>query len=73
MEEVTKFGVMAVFMKDTGKMIKLTETVDLFMQMEIIMKVSGRTTRPMDTEFTLKWTAPSIWENGMKTNRMEKE
>jgi hypothetical protein len=72
MEEVTKFGVMAVFMKDTGKMIKLTETVDLFMQMEIIMKVSGRTTRPTDSENILIQMAQNMKAFGLMINSMDR-
>jgi hypothetical protein len=72
MEEVTKFGVMAVFMKDTGKMIKLTETVDLFMQMEIIMKVSGRTTRPTDSENIHIQMAQNMKAFGLMINSMDR-
>jgi hypothetical protein len=42
MEEDIKFGLMEVFMKVTGKMIKLTDAGDWYMQMEIFMTVIGK-------------------------------
>ena len=47
MDEAIRYGQMEVFMKDTGKLIKLTAEVDLFMQMEIFMMVTGKMIRHM--------------------------
>ena len=45
----TKYGQMAVFMKDIGKMIRLMGEVDLFMLTEISMMDSGKMIKLMDS------------------------
>lgn len=53
MEEDIKFGVMAVFMKDIGRVIKLMVVGDLFMLMVIFTMVNGRMIRHMVSVNTL--------------------
>ena len=50
MEEATKYGATAVYMKGTGKMTKLTDEAGSFMLMATFMMAIGRTIRPMATE-----------------------
>ncbi len=43
-----RYGLMALSMKATGKMIKLTAGEDSSMPMAMSMKVNGRTTKHME-------------------------
>lgn len=47
-----RYGLMGPFMKDGGKRTKLMARVELFMQTEILTKVSGKITKIMVSEFT---------------------
>jgi hypothetical protein len=64
MAVVIKFGAMEVFMRGIGKMIKLTEEEDSFMQMVIFMTASGRTIKLMALENTLILMVPSMKDTG---------
>lgn len=46
---VAKSGLMELNIKEIGKKIKLVEKENLLMQMETIMKVSGKMTKLMDS------------------------
>lgn len=72
MAVVIKFGAMEVFMKAIGKMIKLTEEEDSFMQMVIFMTVSGRTIKLMALENTLILMVPSMKDTGSMISNMVK-
>ena len=50
MEEAIKFGVMEVFMKAIGRMIRPMVEEDLFMQTEISMMVIGKMTKLTDLD-----------------------
>ena len=65
-------GLMAPFMKVTGKMIKLTEEDASFTRIAMIITASGRTTRLMVTGVTVTLMELSTWVNGLKTNNMVK-
>ena len=73
MAVVIKFGAMEVFMKAIGKMIKLTEEEDSFMQMVIFMTVSGRTIKLMVLENTLILMVPNTKVIGSMISNMVKE
>ena len=51
MEEVNKYGQMAVCMKVIGEMIRLMAEEDSFTQMEMFMKESGLTTKYRGKEY----------------------
>ena len=65
---VTKSGAMALSMKVTGKLTKLTVEEDLFMLMVIFMMVIGKTIKLMDLENTLTLMELSTKENGLTTS-----
>ena len=50
MASVYKSGLMALAMKDSGRITELTAMASLSMSMEIFMKETGLTTRQMDME-----------------------
>jgi hypothetical protein len=70
MDVAIRFGLMEVFMKVTGKMIKLTEGDALFTRMGMFITVSGRTTRLMVTVATITLMEQSTRANGLKTSNM---
>jgi len=73
MDAVYRFGSMVLFMKVTGKMIKLTEEDASFTQMEMFITVSGRMTRLMVTDATITLMVLSMRENGLKISNMVME
>ena len=65
-----KFGQMAQSTMDGGKKIKPTVKVDLFMPMEMSMKVNGFMTKLMDLVTTPIRTEPSMKATGWKISNM---
>ena len=61
-----KFGQTAQCIKDTGKMTKRMEMVDLFMRMGTSMKENGETTRLTVEEFTSTLMELNMMETGKK-------
>lgn len=59
-------------MKDFGKMTKLLEKEDYYMQMEILMKVNGLIINLMDLEYICTRMEQSMKGIGKMTNSMEK-
>jgi hypothetical protein len=68
MAEVCKFGVMALNMKGTGRMIWPMERVDSFTLMEMFMRVNGIMIRHTGGASISIWMVPNIQENGKKIN-----
>ena len=57
-------GTMDLFMKDSGKAIKLVDSGGSFMRMETCMREVGSMTRRMAMESTRTQTEPIMWEIG---------
>ena len=73
MAEVLKHGsTMALYMKDTSRMIKQMDVDDLFMLMAIYTMESGKMIRPMAMEYTATQMVPDMKDNGLRTSKMEK-
>ena len=70
MVKVFKFGLMDQFTRDIGKTIKLTEEVDLSMQMETCMKENGKMTKPMVSGNIITMTVHIMRDTGRKTDNM---
>ena len=66
-----KYGKILLYMKDIGKMIKLTEEGDSFMQQEMFMRVNGRMIRPMVMEYIQELMDQLILVIGMRINSMD--
>ena len=64
MAVVCKFGKMGVSMKAIGQMIWLMVRVDLFIVMEMYMRVSGLMIRHMVREPTSTWTVLNTLASG---------
>lgn len=60
MAKVHKFGKMAVSIPGTGRLIKLTEKEDLYMLMEMLMRVTGLTIKPKEEVLTNMLTEQSM-------------
>jgi hypothetical protein len=59
-----KFGLMGRVIKEIGRMVKQTEKVSLFMQMEIFTKENGLTTKLAEKEYTIIKMERSMMETG---------
>lgn len=70
MVEELKFGQTALYTRDFGRTIKLTDGVDSFTQQEIYMRESGLTTRLMEQEFTSSPMELSMMVNGETMTNM---
>ena len=65
MEEAIRYGVMAVFTKVTGLMVKLKDEVDSYMQMATSIMAIGRTISLMVMGYTLRAMAPFTRGSGL--------
>ena len=72
-EKVSKSGKMGLFMKGSGKTIKLMLKADLCTQTETFMKAIGSTISLKALEFTYIKTALDMKENGLRISNMEGE
>ena len=72
-EKVSKSGKMGLFMKGSGKTIKLMLKADLCTQTETYMKAIGSTISLKALEFTYIKTALDMKENGLRISNMEGE
>jgi hypothetical protein len=70
MAEASRFGLMAVFMKDIGLGIRLMAEADSYMLMGMFMKAIGLMTRQKVMEFTLIWMGRNTKVTGKKINSM---
>jgi hypothetical protein len=66
-----KYGKILHYMKDIGKMIKLTEEEDSFMQQEMFMRVNGRMIRPMVMEYIQELMDQLILVTGLRISSMD--
>jgi hypothetical protein len=64
---------MEIFMKETGKMIKLLDMEPIFIRMGRNMKVSGRMTTNMERVFKLGSMVVNMMGIMLKARRVEKE
>lgn len=71
--EAHKCGKTVVSLSVTGKTINQMEEVDLFMQMEMSTKESGRMTKHMVEEYMSTQTGQNMLENGWKIVNMGKD
>ena len=71
--KVIKFGLMVLFTRDTGKMIKLTAEEDLSTLMVMFMKETGRMTKLTEKENIYTQTALNTKASGKKINNTAKE
>jgi len=67
----SKSGKILLFMKGTGRMIKLMEEEDLFMQLEMFMKENGRMIRLMDMEYIQELKDQLILVIGLRISNMD--
>ena len=72
-EKVSKSGKMGLFMKGSGKTIKLMLKADLCTQTETYIKAIGSTISLKALEFTYIKTALDMKENGLRISNMEGE
>lgn len=73
MVEDFRSGQMAHCMRDTGKIARQMEKVDLFTLMVMFMRVCGKMIKLMAMEFTCMLTVPDMKVNGKKTSNTERE
>lgn len=59
-----KSGLMGRVIKEIGRMVKQTEKVSFFMQMEIFTKENGLTTKLAEKEYTIINLERSMMETG---------
>ena len=72
-EKVSKSGKMGLFMKGSGKTIKLMLKADLCTQTETYMKAIGSSISLKALEYTYIKTALDMKENGLRISNMEGE
>lgn len=68
MDVANKFGLTAVFTKDTGATTKPMAEADLFMRTAMFMKVNGRTIKRMVSESIRIPMEPHMKDIGLRTN-----
>lgn len=73
MVEDTKYGQTEVYMKVTGKTIRLTVVVDSYTQMVIFMTVNGKMIKHMDSENILTLMVPNMKAIGSTISSTVKE
>ena len=66
-----KYGKILLFMKGIGKMIKLMEEEDLFMQQAMFMRDNGRMIRLMALEYTQELMDQVIQVIGLRISSMD--
>ena len=71
MAVASRYGLMGLATRDTGRATRPTAEEDSSMQTETSMKESGKMIRPTAEESTLTWTAADMKENGLKTNNTD--
>jgi inorganic pyrophosphatase/exopolyphosphatase len=71
MGKENKYGKIILYMKVIGKMVKLMEEEDLYMQQGMFMKENGRTIKLMDMEYIQELTDQLILVTGMRINSMD--
>ena len=72
-EKASKFGLMVVYMRATGKIIRPTTSVACSTKMETSTRVSGKRTRLTALVTTFTRMAPCIAASGKMIRRMERE
>ena len=72
MAMVSKFGLMDLNTKESGRMIKPTDTESLYTQTEISTRVNGRMTRLTAMEATHTPMEQLMLENGKTINNTER-
>ena len=72
MERDIRYGLMAHSMRDTGRMTRLMVEVDLFMLMEMSMRVNGKMIKHMDMESTCTQMVLNTKDIGGKTSNTVK-
>ena len=70
MEKVHKCGKMAASIPGTGRLTKLTVKVDLYMLMEMPMRVTGITIKPREEELMNMLMVQNMSETGRKIDNM---
>lgn len=68
-----KNGLMVLFIKVHGKMIRLMDQENLFIQMEIIIKDNGKTIKLKDMVYIKKLMEETTMVNGFQINHMVTE
>ena len=72
MAEARNYGLTDLFMKATGRVIRLTDTEDSSMLMETFTMENGRKIRHTDMENITTQMEPNMKVNGLKINNMAK-
>ena len=72
-EKDSRYGLMGQCTRGGGKIIRLMEGVDLYMQMVIYMMDSGKTIRLMDMEYTSNKVGSNTQAIGLRTSNMGRE
>ena len=67
-----KLGKMVVFLWELGRMTKLMDMANFFMQMGMYIKEIGKVIRQMGLAFTNIWTELDMKGSGLTTYNMEK-